>query len=261
MNPGRPAPGPAPRSTPDASSGGADSLTRAERYRRQFEDHRLGAMVVIVASAIVATGAVIGGLEQIRGLFGDSPAKPSATASAGPTREQPIHLRPSELGRATNARYGFSFEYPLTWERNDPANGDGLLAVGPSDGLEVLAYGGLPLDSEQANDPYGRIESRTAEYMAYLKESGGKVVDGPAQQNVPVMLSSDSSTEVPGSRILVSTPRGPRTPAVKSAVLLATPLGRDVTMECHMPAQQIRLYQGACNQMLSTLTVLRDWTH
>jgi hypothetical protein len=37
-----------------------------------------------------------------------------------------------ERARATWSAgdYGFSFQYPATWERQDPVNGDGLAAIG-----------------------------------------------------------------------------------------------------------------------------------
>ena len=85
-------------------------------------------LILVLAAAIVAAAIIAGG-----GVFDGS--------SQPPPGEPTVRLRTSELETATNSRYGFSFQYPVTWERNDPVNGDGLAAIGPEPGLEVLGYG------------------------------------------------------------------------------------------------------------------------
>jgi hypothetical protein len=245
----------------------ADGETLVERYRRRVENHRLGAVLIITVSTVVAVGAVIGVAQQVVGLFaGDdavTSAPPTAFTSPASSSGSPpavVHLRASELGTAQNLRYGFSFQYPLTWERQDPVNGDGLLAMGSEPGLEVRAYGALPTSGGGA-DQVGGGGPRVDEYVKYLMQGGGTVVDGPTQQNVRVVLSRKSSTELAASRLVTRERGGDGVPPVTTVVLLATPEGRDVTMECQAPTEIYASWAGACNQMIASLTILSDWLH
>jgi hypothetical protein len=266
---------PAPGEPPPRKSEPGDRESLVERYRRRVENHRLGALLLITVSTVIAVGAVIGVVQQVVGLFdGEDPvtSEPttvstttptSAPTTPAPTSSSPpavVHLRPSELGTARNARYGFSFQYPLTWERQDPVNGDGLLAIGPESGLEVRAYGGLP-SSRGGGEQIGGGGPRVDEYVTYLEQDGGTVVDGPTQQNVRVELPSGASTEIAASRLVTREPGVDGLPPVTSVVLLVTPEGRDVTMECQAPTEIYASWAGACNQMIASLSILSDWPH
>ncbi len=229
-----------------------------ERYRRRIENHRLGALLIITVSTVIAVGAVIGVVQQVVGLFTGEDPVASARSVSSPTAV--VHLRSSELGTANNFRYGFSFRYPITWERHDPVNGDGLLAIGSELGLEVRAYGALPT-IDGLGDQVGGGGPRVDEYVKSLTQDGGAVVDGPAQQNVRVELSKGTSTEIAASRLVTREPAGNGAPPVTTVVLLVTPEGRDVTMECQAPTAIYASWVGACNQMIASLTVLSDWPH
>ena len=133
---------------------------------------------------------------------GRRPVHRRKTQCLGADRRQPRHPSPRQppapavqpygctcvprsSERRPTLRYGFSFQYPLTWERQDPVNGDGLLAIGPQLGLEVRAYGALPTTGG-GGDQVGGGGPRVDEYVEYLTQEGGTVVDGPTQQNVRV---------------------------------------------------------------------------
>jgi hypothetical protein len=266
-----PGSGSAPGEHPTRDPESGETETLVDRYRQRVENHRLGALLIITVSAVIAVGAVIGVVQQVVGLFSGEDPKASApttatttstttptTSSSSPPAE--VHLRPSELGTAKNFRYGFSFQYPLTWERQDPVNGDGLLAIGPDPGLEVRAYGALST-SGGGGDQVGGGGPRVDEYVKYLTQDGGTVLDGPTQQNVRVELSEKTSTEIAGSRLVTSEPGGAALPPVTTVVLLVTPEGRDVTMECQAPTEIYASWAGACNQMIASLTILSDWPH
>jgi hypothetical protein len=237
--------------------------TRAERYRRRFEDHRLGSVVLLVVAATAGIGAAIGGVQQTVALFEGSPetAVESSPGVARTSSSAPdVHLRSSELGTAVNARYGFSFSYPLRWKRNDPVNGDGLQAVGPEPGLEVLGYGGLPIppaaSKTASGDPFAWAEAQAAHYV---EGTDSEIVESPRQQNVKQVLGERSSTEVFGARMVVSVPGEAGFPDVTQVVLLTTADGRDVTMVCSTPTELYDQYEGACNQLISSLTLLPLW--
>ena len=266
-----PGSGSAQREPPTRNPESGDRETLVERYRRRIENHRLGALLIITVSTVIAVGAVIGVAQQVVGLFaGEDPvtsapttAPTAAVATPAPSSSSPpaeVHLRPSELGTATNVRYGFSFQYPLTWERQDPVNGDGLLAIGPEPGLEVRAYGALST-SGGGGDQVGGGGPRVDEYVKYLTQDGGTVVDGPTQQNVRVELTRKASTEIAASRLVTREPGGDGLPPVTTVVLLVTPEGRDVTMDCQAPTEIYASWAGACNQMIASLTILSDWPH
>ena len=121
------------------------------------------ALILVLAAAIVAAAIIAGG-----GVFDGS--------SEPPPGEPTVRLRTSELETATNSRYGFSFQYPVTWERNDPVNGDGLAAIGPEPGLEVLGYGSLPTPGPNPADTFDRLEYLMKETV---DADGARVVDGP----------------------------------------------------------------------------------
>jgi hypothetical protein len=190
--------------------------------------------VAIVAAAIVAGGDVFDG------------------SSEPPPDDPPVRLRTSELETATNARYGFSFQYPVTWERNDPVNGDGLAAIGPEPGLEVFGYGSLPTPGPSPADTFDRLEYLMRETV---DATGARVVDGPTQQNVSQFLPEGETSQLAGSRFITETSAANGEPAMTSVVLVTTTRERDVTMQCQVPTVLYSRYRGACNQLISTLTL------
>ena len=164
-----------------------------------------------------------------------------------------VRFPASELKLATNRRYGFSFQYPVSWERQDPTNGDGLRAIGLEAGLEVLAYGALPFGGEfrrrciRSTRLSGTRVRRPAWYTRRR---------GPSQQNITRILPGGNTSEVAGSRFVTETEASDGQPALTSVVLLTTTSERD-TMRCQVPARLYSSYRGACNQLLSSLTLTR----
>ena len=74
----------------------------------------MGALLVLGIALLGTVGGAIGGAREIAGLFDGSTEPPAA-----------VEFSPSELKPAKNGRYGFSFQYPATWTRQDPINGEG----------------------------------------------------------------------------------------------------------------------------------------
>ena len=172
--------------------------------------------------------------------------------SSDPDQEPPLRLRTSELETANNSRYGFSFQYPVSWERNDPINGDGLRAIGPERGLEVLAYGSLPTPGPSPADTFDRLDYLMRQTV---DGAGAQVVDGPTQQNVSQFLPQGETHELAGSRFVMESDGMNGESALTSVVLLTTTRERDVTMRCQVPTELFSRYRGACNQLISTLTL------
>lgn len=204
-------------------------------------------MVILGVALLGTIGGAIGGAREIVDLFDGSSERPTETETA-------VRLNPSELGTAKNSRYGFSFQYPVTWERRDPINGDGLAAAGPEPGLELLGYGAHPSAGPSPADTFNRLE--------YLKEqladgSRARLVEGPNQQNVTRFLPEGETTETAGSRFVLERDPVEGVPAVTSVVLATTTSERDVTMLCNVPSRLYERYRGACNQFISTLTLTR----
>ena len=108
-------------------------------------------MLILGVALLGTIGGAIGGAREIVDLFDGSPDRPTETNTA-------VRVSPSELRTAKNSRFGFSFQYPVTWERRDPINGDGLVAVGPEQGLELLAYGAHPSAGPSPADTFNRLE-------------------------------------------------------------------------------------------------------
>lgn len=191
-------------------------------------------------------GGAIGGVREIVDLF-DGSSGQSTTEKAA------VRLNPSELRTAKNSRYGFSFQYPVTWERQDPVNGDGLAAVGPEPGLELVAYGALPSTGPSPADTFDRLD-----YLArQLADTGARLIEGPSQQNVTQFLPEGGTSELAGSRFVIERDAGEEAPAVTAVGLVTTTMDRDVTMLCNVPTRLYPRYRGACNQLLSTLTLTR----
>jgi hypothetical protein len=236
-----------------------DGETRVDRVRRRVADHKLGALVLLAVAVIGGIGGTIGGVREIVDLF-------DSESDSAPRKNKPgpVRFDPSELRTARNFRYAFSFQYPVTWERQDPPNGDGLAAIGPLPGLQLGAYGALPTFGPSPNDAFERLEYRARE----LSE-GARVVEGPSQQNIPQSAPSGETFEVAGSRLVMETDAGrPRAgtfppdaadeaPALTTVALVATTPDRDLTMECQVPTRIYPRWRGACNQFLSTLTLTR----
>lgn len=204
-------------------------------------------MVVLGLALIGTVGGAIGGAREIVDLFDRS-------SKGGTQTETVVHLNPSELRTAKNSRYGFSFQYPVTWERRDPINGDGLVAAGPEPGLELVAYGALPSAGPSPADVFNRLE-----YLVGQLADGthARLVGASNQQNVTRILPGGETTEMAGSRFVIVRPPVEGVPEVTSVVLATTTNERDVTMLCSVPTRLYERYRGACNQFLATLTLTR----
>jgi hypothetical protein len=221
--------------------------TRADRIRRRIADHRVGALLLVGVALLGAIGGAIGGVREIIDLFDGSPEAPPAKRTA-------VSFDPSELKTAKNARYGFSFQYPATWERQDPVNGDGLAASGPEPGLELVGYGALPTIGPSPADTFNRLDYQVRQLT---DGPGTRLVEGPSQQNVTRFLPGGETTEVAGSRFVRTTDPTSEEPALTSVGLTTTTSDRDVTMLCQVPTRLYSSYRGACNQFISTLTLTR----
>jgi hypothetical protein len=220
--------------------------TRADRIRRRFADHKVGALIVVGLAILGTVGGAVGGVREIVDLFDGS--------SQGSTKTTAVQLDPSELRTAKNSRYGFSFQYPVTWTRQDPINGDGLTAIGPEPGLELIAYGGLPVGGPSPADTFNRLDYLVRQLA---DEPGQRVTEEPNQQNVTRFLRDGGTTELAGSRVVIERDAGEARPAQTSVALVTTTPERDVTMLCNVPTSLYSTYRGACNQLLSTLTLTR----
>ena len=194
-----------------------------------------------------AVGGAIGGAREIIDLFHSSRETPAAKRTA-------VRFDPSELETAKNARYGFSLQYPSTWERQDPVNGDGLAAIGPQSGLEVVGYGSLPSIGPSPAAAFNRLDYLVRQLT---DEPGARLIEGPSQQNVTRFLPEGQTTEVAGSRFVKETDATSEAPALTSVGLTTTTSERDVTLFCQVPTRLYPSYRGACNQFLSTLTLTR----
>jgi hypothetical protein len=226
-----------------------DGETRVDRIRRRVADHKLGALVLLTVAVIGGVGGTIGGVREVVDLFDSESESEPRTKRPGPVR-----IDPSVLRTARNFRYAFSFQYPVTWKRQDPVNGDGLAAIGPQRGLQLVAYGAFPHFGPSPDDAFERLEYRARE----LPDSrGARVVEGPSQQNITQSTPSGETYEVAGSRLVMETDATDEAPALTSVALVATTPDRDVTMECQVPTRLYPRWRGACNQFLSTLTLTR----
>jgi hypothetical protein len=230
----------------NAERGGstASTETRADRIRRRIANNKLGALVIVAVGLISAVGGTIGGVRQVVGLF-DSPSKTPVTESA-------VRLNPSELRTAKNERYGFSFQYPVTWQRADPVNGDGLTAIGPEPGLQLLAYGRSPTFGPSADDVYSRLD-----YQVRQLAEGKRIVEEPNQQNVTRFLPGGDTTEASGLRFVMATDALGESPGTTTVALATTTRERDVELLCTVPTRLFARWRGACNQLLSGLTLTR----
>jgi hypothetical protein len=230
--------------SPDLASTGP---TRVDRIRRRVANHPVGALVVLVIGVIGTVGGTIGGVREIADVFDGSTGRPAPTKAA-------VRLSPSELKTAKNSRYGFSFQYPVTWQRSDPVNGDGLAAMGPEPGLELVAYGRLPSFGPSPVDVYERLDYQVRELA---DAPGSRVTEDPIQQNVTRFLSGGETTEMAGNRFVMQTDATGEAPSLTTVALVTTTAERDVEMLCTVPTRLSARWRGACNQLISTLTLTR----
>jgi hypothetical protein len=224
----------------------ASKETTADRIRRRVANNKIGAVIVVGVGLVSTIGGAIGGGRQIVNLFHGG--------SESQHRSAEVRLNPADLKTAKNLRYGFSFQYPVTWRRQDPVNGDGLMAVGPEPGLELVAYGAVPTAGPSPDDPFARLEYQ-AKQLA--EGSNARVVEAPTQQNVTRYLPGGDTTETAGYRLVFQRDGAEGAPAVTTVALAATTSERDVTMLCNVPTRVSSRWRGACNQLISTLTLTR----
>ena len=199
--------------------------------------------MVLAIGLIGAVGGTIGGVREIADLV-DRNGRPQETTS--------VRVEPSELRTAKNIRYGFSFQYPVTWQRRDPSNSDGLAAIGPEPGLELSAYGRLPSVGPAPADVFERLE-----FQERQLSEGSRVVEPPTQQNVTRSLPSGETFEMAGSRFVLETDASDGVPPLTTVALVTTTAERDVEMLCRVPTRIYEAWRGACNQFLATLTLTR----
>jgi hypothetical protein len=222
----------------------ASTETSADQIRRRIANNRVGALIVVAVGLISTVGGAIGGGRQILNLFHES-------SDSAP---KAVRLNPSELRTAKNSRYGFSFQYPVTWARQDPVNGDGLMAAGPEPGLELVAYGALPTSGPSPTDTFARLEYQANQVAG---GSNARIVESPTQQNVTRYLPGGDTTETAGYRFVMEKQAGGGAPALTTLALTTTTSERDVTVLCNVPTRLSSSWRGACNQLISTLTLTR----
>lgn len=88
----------------------------------------------------------------------------------GKDSKPPFTFANADLETKTNARYGFSFQYPVGWVRKDPDNSDGYTFVDPNNPLVVIrAYGSLMV-------PPNSLEEEVQEREQYIEKDGGRVL-------------------------------------------------------------------------------------
>jgi hypothetical protein len=223
--------------------------TRADRYRRRFADHPVGAVLILVIVTFGAIGAAVGGARDVVSLF-DPETTPTPSSSAG---TGPVELSSSDLKVARNWRYGFTVNYPADWLRNDPVNQDGIVADGPETGMTVTAYGALAPGAASIADLEAAAEAKATEPGTFLLE-------GPTLQNATWRDVSGRNSELPGIRVVVQELATEGEPEVVTVSLLTTAEGRNVTASCQVPAELADHWRGACNEIIGSLTVLGTWS-
>jgi hypothetical protein len=145
-------------------------------------------------------------------------------------------------------------QYPASWTRQDPINGDGLAAVGPEPGFELLAYGSLPVLGPSAQeDVFERLDYQVRQHT----DDAARVVEDDIQQNVVRILSDGGTSEVAGRRFVTQADGSEDFPATTTVALVTTTEDRDVEMMCRVPTELYPRWEGACNQLLSGLTLTR----
>ena len=81
---------------------------KSRSHRRRIADNPVGAVVVLGLALLATIGGAIGAVREIADLFRGSPDRPTGQNLA-------VRFPASELKLATNRRYGFSFQYPVSW--------------------------------------------------------------------------------------------------------------------------------------------------
>jgi hypothetical protein len=200
-------------------------------------------VIAIGAAVLITLGGVLAGLRETVDLF-NGPSQPPP---------KPVHFSAAELTTVGNDRFGFSFDYPASWERRDSLDGDGTTGIGPEPGFELTAAGSYAVvGPKQLLD---RLDYLMDLDMQVAKH--GEQIGEPHQQNVTVELPEGEMTQLIGTRYVVreQTSDDGETVDVTSTVLAATTGDCDITIRCRVPTPLYPRYEGACNQLVATLTL------
>lgn len=204
-------------------------------------------MIGAGAAALGALGGAIGGFQEIIDLFEASP-------EPKPRPLRPVKLDADELGTVTNERFGFSFGYPLSWDRVDAFNTDGTTFEAPEAGVTLTAYGSTASLGPRAQPD--RLDYLVREERRTVATAGGRILRDADLRLVPRENAGRGQGAAAGYRLVHRAgPPGRRSPT--SVVLLTTSGDRDVTIRCEAPTERYSAYVGASNRLLSTLRLTR----
>lgn len=213
--------------------------------------------VAVVGSLLTAVVLVGAGISQGHVIWDElSPSSAAPSVRRPSVAAPPVTIPEHLIERDDNARYGLSFDYPVTWLRQgDPSNSDGNEFVSSDDpGVRMRAFGSqrlaeiLPETSGMGVDRYERQR---------LKSLGAHIVEAEPQGLWWRSADHRRREHVDGWRFVYTERPTNHRASITVVEVMADLDGRYGEMQCEAPSSRAASYRSLCNRLVASL-VLTD---
>lgn len=164
-------------------------------------------------------------------------------------------LSNQDLETEINTRFGFSFSYPKTWDRADPANADGNSYFDPKEpGVSLTAWGGFAVVSPTLDD-YVSFSLHQAErhsgFKLLLDRESGRMLVG---WDTLGSGSTETREQIQGRRIVYEVNDSSKRYTIMQVFTQVDSV--QFSLRCRAPSSLYPAYQDLFLRLVSSLRVL-----
>lgn len=180
-----------------------------------------------------------------------SSATPQITITIPPTTERPAAGTP-ELAKGGNGRFCFLFDYPTTWTRKDPDNGDGTWFTDPRIDVQVQAtFSGHGGHVDQK--PLSEDEASWEEHLNWQPKKWEVLDSRPANGYSLSPSNNDRPVDnLPGWRMTLKSTEGVQDPQMEVRQLLDDD-GTHITFTGEAPESVFSEYEPLFAELAASL--------
>jgi hypothetical protein len=221
------------------------NLSLTDKLIIQWKNKRPIAIAILIVLVVIGLSSFTNALRDIKSFIID--------VFGAPTQHQTVAIQ--ELDTEVNSRFGFSFSYPHTWDRSDPANADGNSYTDPKDQrVSFSAWGGFAVVTQNLDD-FASFTLRSAEtqpgFRLILNQESGRHLIGWDTVGTTFI---ETRQPIEGRRIVYEI----RESAERYTVMQVFTQVDDIqfSLQCRAPSSLFSAYEDLFLTLSSSLRVL-----
>ncbi len=215
------------------------SLTATEKVFKKIQNNK-GIALIIVSGTIILS--VIGFIDKIADFMGAI------------TRTEKIAFSDADFAHDANSRFAFSFDYPKTWDRTDPANSDGNTYICPKNDFVTLRVWGSWSGALMGDATTEEFLRQKAKYNLVSKRESGKNYYEWNEIDDDVV---ETREQIPGIRMVYEYFDTDRKVKMRALLIETTHNDRSVSLMCEAPANLYPSYEDLFLELGSRLRILK----